>query len=56
VAKKSGMTRLLSTKERVVLTLTANGINDTEISEILNLQQGNIRQFRFKALRKLREQ
>jgi len=56
MARKTGITRLLSTKEKVVITLTANGISDPDISEVLNLRQGNIRQFRLKALRKLKEQ
>jgi DNA-binding NarL/FixJ family response regulator len=55
VGKKSGIIRLLSTKEKVILTLTASGISDPEISQTLGLKQNNIRQFRIKALKKLRE-
>jgi len=55
MARKSGIARLLNLKERVILGLSANGHSDTEISDVLNLQQNNVRQFRRKALLKLKE-
>ena len=56
MARKSGFIRLLNLKERVVLNLSANGHSDTEISDVLNLQQNNVRQLRRKGLLKLKEQ
>jgi len=56
MARKSGIARLLNLKERVVLSLSANGHSDTDISDVLNLQQNNVRQLRRKGLLKLKEQ
>lgn len=56
MARKSGLVRILTLKERTILGLSALlGIGDAELAEILGTSQVALRQVRLKALRKLRE-
>jgi len=57
MARKSGFVRKLTSKERVVVGLSALlGVGDAGLAETLHTSQGSVRQVRLKALRKLREQ
>jgi len=56
MARKSGLVRMLTAKERVVVGLSALlDIGDAGLAEILETSQVALRQIRLKALRKLRE-
>lgn len=56
MARKTGIVRKLTLKERVVLGLSCNGHADPEISQTIGLKENNIRQLRRNALRKLKEE
>lgn len=56
MARKSGLVRKLTSKEKVVVGLSALlDVSDVELAETLSTNQGALRQIRLKALRKLRE-
>jgi len=56
MGRKSGFVRMLTSKERTVVGLSALiGVGDAELAEILSTSQGALRQIRLKALRKLKE-
>ena len=54
MARKSGMSRLLDTGQKVILALSPF-LNDGEIAAMLGIPENRLRQIRFQALKKLRE-